>query len=162
MSSLVDVPVYIPTHTVRGLSSPHTFCRIYCCRFFEMVTLIVVKCYLIGPLSCSSLRTNDSDHLFLYFMAICGEMHIYIFGNFSLDSLFFDIGLYELFVCVERNSLWVPSFARIASILGCLFLSLMISFAVQMLLRSIRSHLFLFFFFFFWHCVFFFQILFYF
>ena len=70
MFSLVDVPIYTPTHTVRGLSSLHTFCRIYCCRYFEMVIRIVVKCYLIGPLSCLSLRTNDSDRLFLYFMAV--------------------------------------------------------------------------------------------
>ena len=49
-----------------------------------------------------------------------------------------------MFVCVEINSLWVSSFARVSSIHGCLFLSLMVSFAVQMLLRSTRSHLFVF------------------
>ena len=33
MFCLVDVPIYVPTHTVRGFSSLYTFCRIYC-RFF--------------------------------------------------------------------------------------------------------------------------------
>ena len=38
--------------------------------FFEIPILIIMKCYLIGPLICLSLRTNDADNLFFYFMAI--------------------------------------------------------------------------------------------
>ena len=54
---------------------------------------------------------------------------------------------------LEINSLWVSSFARFffSHSESCLILSLMVSFAVQMLLMFIRSHLFI--------CVLFFMIL---
>ena len=47
---------------------------------------------------------------------------------------------------LEINSLWVSSFARFffSHSESCLILSLMVSFAVQMLLMFIRSHLFIF------------------
>ena len=59
MFSLVDYPFVFPLMVV-GFSSLHTFCRIYCCRFFEMVILIDVKWYLIRQLPCLSQRANDA------------------------------------------------------------------------------------------------------
>ena len=65
---------------------------------------------------------------------------------FLLDCLFSDIVLYKLFVCVG-DKFPVSSFARIFSIMRVVFfLSLVISFSVQLLLMLIRSHLFVFYF----------------
>ena len=51
---------------------------------------------------------------------------------FQLDCLFFDIELYELLFILEINPLSVALFANIFShSAGCLFILLMISFAVQ-------------------------------
>ena len=59
---------------------------------------------------------------------------------------FFDVELYELFICMlDINLLSVTSFANSFSHpVGCLFVLLMASFAVQKLLSLIRSHLFIF------------------
>ena len=53
-----------------GFSSLHTFCRVYCCGFFEMVILIDVRWCLFGQLICLSLRISDAKHRFMCFMAI--------------------------------------------------------------------------------------------
>ena len=57
----------------------------------------------------------------------------------------FLIELNELFIVLEVNLLSVTSFANISSYsVGCVFILLMASFAVQKLLNLIRSHLFIF------------------
>ena len=61
---------------------------------------------------------------------------------------FFYMEFYELFVILQINSLFVASFANIFShSVCCLFISFIVSFAVQKLLILIRSHLFVFIFF---------------
>ena len=56
---------------------------------------------------------------------------------------FFYMEFYELFVILQINSLFVASFANIFShSVCCLFISFIVSFAVQKLLILIRSHLF--------------------
>ena len=69
----------------------------------------------------------------------------------SLSDFFYWIVCFLILCCtsclyvLEINSLWVSSFARIFSILRVFFfLSLVISFSVQLLLMFIRSHLFIF------------------
>ena len=58
---------------------------------------------------------------------------------------FFNIELHELLVNLEINPLSVALFTNIFSYSeGCLFILLMVSFAVQKLLSYIRSHLFIF------------------
>ena len=58
---------------------------------------------------------------------------------------FFVIELYELLCILEIKSLSVTSFANIFSqSVGCLFILLLVSFAVQKLVSLIRSHLFIF------------------
>ena len=57
----------------------------------------------------------------------------------------FLIQLNEIFVVLEVNLLSVTSFANISShYVGCIFILLMVSFAVQNFLNLIRSHLFIF------------------
>ena len=55
-----------------------------------------------------------------------------------------EVGLYELFIYVGYLSVLVISFENIFSeLVGCLFVLLMVSFAVQKLLSLIRSNLFI-------------------
>ena len=58
-------------------------------------------------------------------------------------GVLFDTEFYKLFVCVEINSLWL-SLHGFFPFLVVFFSPLMVSFVVQMLLMSIRSHLFIF------------------
>ena len=66
------------------------------------------------------------------------NVYLYLLPIFQLGCLFLDIELYELFVCFR-------SFANIFShSIDCLFIFSMVSFAVQKLLGSISSYLFIF------------------
>ena len=63
----------------------------------------------------------------------------------QLVFFFFYMEFYELFVILQINSLFVASFASIFShSVCCLFISFIVSFAVQKLLILMRSHLFVF------------------
>ena len=79
-------------------------------------------------------------HLYVLF----GEMFVQVFlPLFDWVFHFSGIKLYELLYILEINPLLVVSFAIIFSHSeGCLFILPIVSFAVQKLLCSIRSHLF--------------------
>ena len=71
----------------------------------------------------------------------CAQIELFAFVGFFFKR----IKLYELFIFFNINSMSIISFANIFSpLVGCLFILLMISFAVQKLLSLIRSHLFTF------------------
>ena len=101
MFCLVGVLTYIPPSSVGGFPFPHTLCRLYCCRVFGVAILINVRWYPIVHLICLSLRTSDTEHRFMCFMAISmtslGKCAFRYLDNFLLGVFLF------CFVLLWRN-----------------------------------------------------------
>ena len=118
--------------------SPHPHKHLLFLVFLIIVILKGVRGYLIVVLIFTSLRINKVDYLVMYLLAICiiffGKMSIQIFCS-VFNWLFFLLlscmsSLYILDIN-PSSDIW---FANIFSYsIGCLFIFLMVFFAVQKL-----------------------------
>ena len=150
MSSLVGVLTDIAPSSVGAFSFLHTLYRLHCCGVFDVAILINVRWYLIIHLICLSLRTSDAEHHFMCFIAISVtslEKCAFILWLIFYCVFFFFLYWAVLVVCmcwreIPYKYLCLQDFFFYSE--GCLFLSLTVSFAVQMLLMFIRSHLLIF------------------
>ena len=133
--SIMAVPIYTPINNAQGFPFIHILTSTC---IFDVAILTGIRWYLIVVLIYISLMTSDTEHLFMYFLATClssmGKCLLRSFAHF-LIVLFFKImscrsSLYILGIN-PLSDVWIANIFTYS--IGCHFILLMVSFAVQKL-----------------------------
>ena len=135
--STVPAVIYIPANSVGRFPFLHILANIcylcvcvWVCECVCVCVLTGVSWYLIVVLICISLMIISLmpiGHLYVFF----GKMSIHVFCPF-LIFFFLDVELYKLFMYFYINPLLIVPFATVFShSVSCLFILLMVSFAIQ-------------------------------
>ena len=101
--SIVAAPIYIPTNSAWGLPFLYILTNKLFVVSLKIAILRGVRWYLTVVWICISLMISDAEHLFVCPLAICmSSSEKYLFrssAHFLIVCWFFDVELYEFFVC---------------------------------------------------------------